>query len=70
MAAETCPAGEDELADPAMPSGVRLADPRREARLMRGLRYADCPIAAVADRSGRVARPETHVHAESAMAAL
>jgi len=69
MEAETCTADED-APDPVMPCGVRLADPRREARLMRGLRYVDCPIAAAAGRTGRIARPETHVHAESVMAAL
>lgn len=51
-------------------TGVRPADPRREARLMRHLRFADCPHAVRADRRGRLAPPPTHVHTESVMAAL
>lgn len=51
-------------------TGVRPADPRREARVMRHVRFTDCPLAVRADRRGRVSPPPTHVHTESVMAAL
>lgn len=50
--------------------GVRRCDPRREARLMRRLRFVDSPQAIRADRAGRIFRPVTHVHSETVMAAL